>query len=77
MFFDGDSLKIVDFQVASRGAGATDVAYLVSQGYPLRCHTDTTGSHTRVPCRLADNGVIDYSFDRHQRRYPGFKIAPI
>jgi aminoglycoside phosphotransferase (APT) family kinase protein len=34
MFFDGDSLKIVDFQFASRGAGATDVAYLISQGLP-------------------------------------------
>ena len=34
MFFDGDSLKIVDFQMASRAAGATDIAYLISQGLP-------------------------------------------
>ena len=28
MFFDGDRLKVVDFQFASVGAGAADVAYL-------------------------------------------------
>src|SRR6202007_1871132 len=34
MFFDGDLLKIVDFQFASRGVGVADIGYLVSQGLP-------------------------------------------
>jgi Ser/Thr protein kinase RdoA (MazF antagonist) len=34
MFFDGDRLKVVDFQFAARGAGVADIAYLVSQGLP-------------------------------------------
>ena len=34
MFFDGDRLKVVDFQFAARGCGAADIAYLVSQGLP-------------------------------------------
>ncbi len=34
LFFDGDRLKVVDFQFAARGAGAADIAYLVSQGLP-------------------------------------------
>ena len=32
MFFDGDRLKVVDFQFAARGAGAADIAYRASQG---------------------------------------------
>ena len=34
MFFSGDTMKVVDFQFASVGAGASDIAYLVSQGLP-------------------------------------------
>ena len=34
LFFDGDRLKVVDFQFAARGAGVADIAYLVSQGLP-------------------------------------------
>ena len=34
MFFDGEQLKVVDFQFAACGAGAADIAYLVSQGLP-------------------------------------------
>ena len=34
LFFRGDELKIVDFQLAVRGCGAADIAYLVSQGLP-------------------------------------------
>jgi fructosamine-3-kinase len=70
MFFDGDSLKIVDFQFASRGAGATDVAYLISQGLP----TEVRRGHDEQLVReylagLADNGVTDYSFDEAWRHY--------
>ena len=70
MFFDGDSLKIVDFQMASQGAGAVDVAYLISQGLP----TDIRRRHDEqlvreYLTRLADNGVDDYSFDEAWRHY--------
>jgi aminoglycoside phosphotransferase (APT) family kinase protein len=70
MFFDGDSLKIVDFQFASRGAGAADVAYLVSQGLPTevrRGHDEQLMREYLV--RLADNGVVDYSFNEAWRHY--------
>jgi aminoglycoside phosphotransferase (APT) family kinase protein len=70
MFFDGDSLKIVDFQFASRGAGAADVAYLISQGLPTevrRGHDEQLVREYLV--RLADNGVVDYSFDDAWRQY--------
>jgi fructosamine-3-kinase len=70
MFFDGDSLKIVDFQFASRGAGAADVAYLISQGLPTevrRGHDEQLVREYLV--RLVDNGVIDYSFDEAWRHY--------
>lgn len=33
MFFAGDRLKVVDFQFACVGAGASDIAYLVSQEF--------------------------------------------
>ncbi len=70
MFFDGDSLKIVDFQFASRGAGATDVAYLISQGLPTEVRRGHDEQLVReYLARLADNGVIDYSFDEAWRHY--------
>ena len=70
MFFDGDRLKVVDFQFASRGAGAADVAYLVSQGLP----TEVRRGHDEVLVReylerLAAHGVTDYSFDEAWRHY--------
>jgi Ser/Thr protein kinase RdoA (MazF antagonist) len=34
MFFRGAELKLVDFQLTVRGAGAADIGYLVSQGLP-------------------------------------------
>ncbi len=69
-FFDGDSLKIVDFQMASRGAGATDVAYLVSQGLPTEVRRGHDEQLVReYLARLAENGVIDYSFDEAWRHY--------
>ena len=70
MFFDGDSLKIVDFQMASRGAGAADVAYLISQGLPTEVRRGHDEQLVReYLARLADNGVGDYSFDEAWRHY--------
>ena len=60
----------VDFQFASRGVGAADVAYLVSQGLP----TEVRRGHDKALVRdylerLAAHGVSDYSFDEAWRHY--------
>jgi thiamine kinase-like enzyme len=70
MFFEGDSLKIVDFQFASRGVGTADVGYLISQGLPA----DVRRGHDEELVReylawLAEHGVTDYSFDEAWRHY--------
>jgi len=70
LFFDGDRLKVVDFQFASRGAGAADIAYLVSQGLPteVRRGHDEALVGEYLDC-LAAHGVSDYSFDEAWRHY--------
>ncbi|GAB3237285.1 hypothetical protein GCM10027535_48970 [Mycolicibacterium hippocampi] len=70
LFFDGDRLKVVDFQFAACGAGAADIAYLVTQGLPTR----TREGHDQALVRhyldhLAGFGVTDYSFDEAWRHY--------
>ncbi|WP_082698676.1 phosphotransferase [Mycobacterium sp. GA-2829] len=70
LFFDGDRLKVVDFQFASRGCGAADVAYLVSQGLP----TAVRSGHDEALVRdyldhLTRGGVTDYAFDEAWRHY--------
>ena len=58
LFFDGDRLKVVDFQFASRGAGAADVAYLVSQGLPTEVRRGHDEALVREYLeRLAEHGV--------------------
>lgn len=70
MFFSADKLKVVDFQLAAKGAGATDVGYLVSQGLPseLRRGRDETLVREYLE-RLAEQGVTDYSFGEAWRHY--------
>ena len=70
MFFAGDQLKIVDFQLAARGAGAADVGYLVSQGLPtsLRAGRDEELLRDYLD-QLSLHGVVDYSFDNAWRHY--------
>lgn len=70
MFFHGDQLKIVDFQMASTGCAMSDIAYLLSQGLP----TDTRRGHDESLVgeyldALARHGVVGYSFDDAWRRY--------
>ena len=70
LFFDGDRLKVVDFQFASRGVGAADVAYLVSQGLPSEVRRGHDKALVRDYLeRLAAHGVSDYSFDEAWRHY--------
>ena len=70
MFFSGDTMKVVDFQFTSVGAGASDIAYLVSQGLPA----EVRAGHDEALVReyltdLAGHGVTDYSFDEAWRDY--------
>jgi aminoglycoside phosphotransferase (APT) family kinase protein len=70
LFFDGDRMKVVDFQFVSVGAGAADIAYLVSQGLPAGARR----GHDRALVReylshLAAHDVHDYSFDEAWRHY--------
>ena len=70
MFFDGDRLKVVDFQFAARGAGAADIAYLVSQGLPTEVRRGHDEALVREYLdRLSAHGVSDYSFDEAWRHY--------
>lgn len=70
LFFRGDEIKIVDFQLAVRGAGAADIAYLVSQGLPtsVRRGNDETLVRGYVAA-LETRGVTDYAFDEAWRDY--------
>lgn len=70
MFFNGEALKVVDFQFASLGAGVADIGYLVSQGLP----TPVRSGHDEELVRdylvgLAEHGVTDYGFDEAWRHY--------
>jgi len=70
MFFSGGQLKVVDFQLAAKGAGATDIGYLVSQGLPTEVRRGNDEALVREYLdRLAEHGVIDYSFDEAWRHY--------
>lgn len=70
MFFAGQEIKVVDFQMTARGVGAADIAYLVSQGLP----TEVRRGHDEELVReylahLAGHGVTDYTFDEAWRHY--------
>ena len=69
LFFDGDALKVVDFQFAARGSGVADVAYLLTQGLPIQERTGQDEALLREYLgQLADRGV-DYGFDAAWRDY--------
>ena len=70
LFFDGDRMKVVDFQFAARGCGAADIAYLVTQGLPSRTrHGHDEALVRQYLDRLGDQGVVDYGFDDAWRHY--------
>ncbi|BBZ61594.1 phosphotransferase [Mycolicibacterium monacense] len=70
LFFDGDRLKVVDFQFAARGCGAADVGYLISQGLPTEVRSGRDESLVRDYLdHLIRRGVTDYSFDEAWRHY--------
>lgn len=70
LFFAGDEMKVVDFQFAARGAGAADVAYLVTQGLPARVRAGHDEALVREYLEhVAAYGVTDYSFDEAWRQY--------
>lgn len=65
MFFRGDELKLVDFQLSVRGAGAADIAYLVSQGLPTEVRRgrdeELVGEYVAL--------VPDYPYQRAWQHY--------
>ena len=70
LFFDGNRLRVADFQFAAVGCGAADIAYLVSQGLP----TSVLRGHDEALVReylghLSVQGVSAYSFDEAWRHY--------
>ena len=70
LFFDGEHMKVVDFQFAARGSGAADIAYLVTQGLPSAVRE----GHDEVLVReyldhLGAQGVSDYRFHDAWRHY--------
>jgi aminoglycoside phosphotransferase (APT) family kinase protein len=67
MFFAGDRMKVVDFQFAEVGAGAVDVAYLVSQGLPTEIRRGQDEALLRG--YLESLGDVGYSFDDAWRHY--------
>ncbi|OBG86544.1 aminoglycoside phosphotransferase [Mycobacterium sp. E802] len=70
MFFDGDRLKVVDFQFTGHGAGAADIGYLVSQGLPTEARRGNDQVLVREYLgRLEAHGVTDYRFDEAWRHY--------
>lgn len=70
MFFSEGRLKIVDYQMTARAAGAVDVAYLVSQGLPTAARAGRDEQLLREYLdRLADHGIADYGFDEAWRQY--------
>lgn len=66
MFFDGGRLKIVDFQFASVGSGAADIAYLVSQGLPTGARR---GRDEVLVREYLDLLAVPYPFDDAWRHY--------
>jgi hypothetical protein len=70
MFFNGDALKVVDYQFASRGVGAADIGYLVSQGLPSAVRRGNDELLVREYLgHLAGHGITDYSVDDAWRHY--------
>jgi len=70
LFFSGEEVAIVDFQLTARAAGLVDIGYLVSQGLT----TQERGGRDEQLVReylalLADGGVGDYGFDEAWRHY--------
>jgi aminoglycoside phosphotransferase (APT) family kinase protein len=70
LFFEGDKMKVVDFQFAARGSGAADIAYLVTQGLPSEAREGHDAALVREYLdHLAARGVTDYVFDDAWRHY--------
>lgn len=67
LFFSGAGMKVVDFQFACRGAGASDIAYLVSQGLPTEVRRGN--DETLLREYLAHLDIPDYTFGEAWRDY--------
>jgi Ser/Thr protein kinase RdoA (MazF antagonist) len=70
LFFHGERTKVVDFQMAARGCGTADIAYLVTQGLPSEAREGHDEALVREYLEhLAAQGGTEYSFDDAWRHY--------
>ena len=70
LFFCHDQLKVVDFQLAAKAVGASDIAYLVSQGLPTSLRAGRDEELVRGYLEsLGGCGVDDYTLDDAWRHY--------
>jgi hypothetical protein len=69
-FGEGDDVWVIDFQTSSRGGGAYDVGYFMSQSVPI----DVRREHEAALLKgyhdeLIANGVTGYAFDQFMEDY--------
>ena len=69
-FGEGDDVWVIDFQTSSRGGGAYDVGYFMSQSVPI----DVRREHEAALLKgyhdeLTANGVTGYAFDQFMEDY--------
>ncbi len=73
LFFDvegGDGFGLIDFQLAIRGRGVSDVSYLLGTSLPVELQRDhAMALLRRYYDRLIALGVEDYGWDQCQREF--------
>ncbi len=70
LFFDGDDVVVIDFQAISKGGGAADVGYLLSQNLASDVRREHEDDLLRTYHQtLLDNGVSGYEYDQFVADY--------
>jgi len=69
-FGDGDDVFMIDFQTSSKGGGAYDVAYLMSQSLPIDVRKEHEGALLKgYHDELVAHGVTTYPFAQFLKDY--------
>ena len=69
-FGDGDDVFMIDFQTSSKGGGAYDVAYLMSQSLPIDVRKEHEGALLKgYHDELVAHGVTTYPFAQFLEDY--------
>lgn len=70
MFFDGDEVTLIDFQLVDRSRGGRDLAYFTTQTLDPELRAEIEMDLVRRYCdRLATDGVADYPFEQAWEDY--------